>query len=257
MSGPENFLDLSDEVALVTGGSRGIGAAVAEKLASCGANVVINSTEKSRLEATKVVEKIKSYGGDALWICGDISEEEGGGKLVSETVERFNRLGILVHCAGITDDDLFMRLTGQRWRRVIDVNLNSAFYVCQPTLRQMQKQREGSIILLSSVVAHGNKGQASYGASKAGLEGLMRSLAVEYANPKRSIRVNAISAALVDTDMAKGLTEEQRANIISKTPIGRIIDPDEVANVALFLSSKMSSAITGAVIDVDGGMLRR
>ena len=253
----ENPLSLDGEVALVTGGSRGIGAAVAEKFASQGANIVINSTEKSRSRAEELVERLKSFGVETLWIPGDISQEGTGKHLVDQTVEYFGRLGILVHCAGITEDDLFIKMTGDRWRKVIDTNLNSAFYVAQPALRQMQKQREGSVIFLSSVVAHGNAGQANYAASKAGLEGLMRSLALEYANPKRAIRVNAISAALVNTDMAKNLKEEQRTKIISMTPIGRVIEAEEVASVALFLASSMASAITGAIIDVDGGMLRR
>lgn len=259
MPSPENLLDLTGKVALVTGGNRGIGKAIAEKFAQHGANVVISSTgsEQSRQSAHEVLQAIEGFGQEGLWFPGDISLEETGKGLVEQTVDKFKRLDILVHNAGINDDDLFMRLTGERWRRVIDTNLNSAFYVAQPALRQMQRQREGSVVFLSSVVAHGNRGQANYAASKAGLEGLMRSLALEYASPRKSIRVNAISAALVNTHMAQRLTDEQREHILSRTPIGRVIEPEEVANAALFLVSPMASAITGTIIDVDGGMLRR
>ena len=242
---------------VITGGSRGIGRAVAEKLGRHGANVVISSTERSEREALEVVGTIESFGQKALWVPGDISKEETGKKLVAATVDQFKRLDILVHNAVINDDDLFLRLTGERWRRVIDTNLSSGFYVGLPAIKQMVRQKEGAVVFVSSVSAHGNPGQASYAASKAGLEGLMRTLAVECMSTKRPIRTNAVACGLVNTDMARRLTEEQRTALIGMSPLGRLIEPEEVANVIAFLASPMASAINGIVLDIDGGMLRR
>lgn len=253
----ENLLDLTGKVALVTGGSRGIGAAVAEKLAQHGANVVISSTERSEHGALEVVGKIEGFGQKGLWIPGDISKEETGKQLVAATVDRFKRLDILVHCAGITDDDLFLRLTGERWRRVIETNLSSGFYVGQPAMKQMLKQKEGAMVFVSSIVAHGNKGQMSYGVSKAGLEGLVRGFAAECMSLKRPIRTNGVALGLVNTDMAATLTNGQIAAFINVSPLGRIIETEEVANPILFLVSPMASAINGTILDIDGGMLRR
>lgn len=257
MQTPDRLLDLSGRIAVVTGGSRGIGKAVAEKLGKHGANVVISSTERSKHEALEVVGRIESFGQRGLWVPGDIAKEGTGKQIIDAVVSQFGRLDILVHCAGITDDDLFMRLTGERWRRVIETNLSSGFYMAQPAARQMIRQKEGAMVFVSSVSAHGNPGQASYAASKAGLEGLMRTLAVECMSLKRPIRVNAVACGLVNTDMARKLTEEQRERIISISPLGRLIEPEEVASPILFLVSPMASAINGTILDIDGGILRR
>ncbi len=253
----ENPLNLKGKVVLVTGGSRGIGAAVAEVFAVHGANIVINSVGRDTEQPIKTVRQLESHGVVAQWIQEDVSQERTGMLLVDAVVKMFNRLDVLVHCAGITDDDLIARMTGERWRKVIETNLSSGFYVGKAAARQMQRQKEGSLIFISSVSAHGNPGQASYAASKAGTEGLMRCFAVEYMSQKRPIRSNAIACGLVNTDMAHKLNDGQREAILNLMPLGRIIEPEEVANVALFLGSPMASAINGAIIDVDGGMLRR
>lgn len=257
MPTPENYLELEGKVAIVTGGSRGIGAAIARGLAREGVKVVINSTGGSGIMAGEVIRDVEAVGAEGLWVPGDVSQEETGKNLVSQTVERFGRLDILIHNAGITDNDLMIRMTGERWRKVIETNLNSAFYVTQPALRQMQRQREGVILFVSSVSAHGNPGQASYSAAKAGLEGLMRTIAVEYMSQRRPIRANAIAFGAVDTNMIKELPEETKEKLVSLMPLGRLITPEEAANVAIFLVSPRSKIINGAVIDADGGMLRR
>lgn len=254
-------LELEGKVALVTGGSRGIGAAIARGLVAEGARVVINSTESSRESAERLVDDITSTDKfdvtPILWIPGDISQESTGKFLVDETVKRFRKLDILIHSAGITDNDLLMRMNGDRWRKVIETNLSSGFYVAQPAIRQMSRQREGTILFISSVAAHGNPGQASYSAAKAGLEGLMRTIAVEYMSEKRPIRANAIAFGAVDTDMVRELPEQAREKLVSMTPLGRLITPEEAADAALLLVSPRSKIINGAVIDADGGMLRR
>ncbi len=249
--------ELPGKIAIVTGGSRGIGRGIALKLAQEGATVVINSTEGSRELVGEVIKTMKGYGVDGLWVPGDISQEETGERLVAETVEHFGRLDILVHNAGITDNDFAIRTTGERWRRVIETNLSSGFYVGKPAYIQMNRQREGVALFVSSVVAHGNAGQASYAASKSGLEGLMRGLAVEYMSLKRPIRANAVAFGGVKTDMVEKLTDEQREALIKATPLGRLITIEEASEVALFLVSPRSAIINGAVIDADGGMLRR
>lgn len=257
MPSPENYLELEGKVAIVTGGSRGIGAAIARGLAREGVKVVINSTEGSKALAEEVISDVEAAGTEGLWVPGDISQEETGNNLVSQTVGRFGRLDVLINNAGITDNDLVMRMTGKRWRGVIETNLSSAFYVSQPALRQMQRQREGVILFVSSVLAHGNPGQASYSAAKAGLEGLMRTIAVEYMSARRPIRANAIAFGAVDTDMVRELPEETRERLVGFMPLGRLITPGEAADVAIFLVSPRSRIINGAVIDADGGMLRR
>lgn len=250
-------LELEGKIALVTGGSRGIGAAIARGLALEGVKIAINSTEGSRVLAEEVINDVKTAGSEGLWIPGDVSLEQTGKDLVLKTVERFGRLDILIHNAGITDNDLMMRMTGERWRKVVETNLSSAFYVAQPALRQMQRQREGTVLFISSVAAHGNPGQASYSAAKAGLEGLMRTIAVEYMSDKRPIRANAIAFGAVDTGMVRELKPEAMERLIGLTPLGRLITPEEAADAAILLVSPRSRIINGAVIDADGGMLRR
>lgn len=256
-------IDLSRKVAVVTGASRGIGREIALTLASAGANVVVNATENSRDRLEDVVATITLYGQAALYeegkepfyVAGDISKEEVANSLVSQTIERFGHLDIVVSNAGINADGLLMRMSSEQWHKPLDTNLDAAFYLTKPAVIQMRRQRSGSLIYVSSVSAHGNPGQANYAASKAGLEGFMRSVALEYASS--GIRANAIACGPVDTDMTRNLKEEQREALVKMIPLGRILLAEEVANTALFLASDLSSGITGTVIDVDGGMLRR
>lgn len=246
---------LDGQVALITGGSRGIGRAIAEKFASQGASVVINSTENSRPQAEEVVEKIILEGGNALYIAGDVSQFSTGRNLVEQTVKSFGGIDILVSNAGITADNLLMRMSEDQWDRVINTNLTGAGAVSKYTLFQMLRQkRGGSLIYISSVVAHGNPGQANYAASKAGVEGLMRTAAVE--GSAFGVRANAIACGFVETDMTDKLKEEQKEALKGLTLLRRALQPDEIANVALFLASKMSSSITGEVVNADGGMRR-
>lgn len=252
-------INLEGKVALVTGASRGIGEAVAKRLAQAGADVAINSTELSRDRLHAVANEMEAYGHKTLWLPSDVSLPQTAGYLVNGTVEAFGRLDILVHSAGIVRDNLFLRMTPEQWREVMSTNLDSAFYLAQASANQMRKQRApGSMVFISSVVTHGHAGQANYAASKGGLESLTRSIADEFAaHDERRIRANVIACALVDTDMAARLTDQQKEKIIERMPIGRMIRTEEVANAALYLASDLSSPITGIVLDVDGGMLRR
>lgn len=256
-------IDLSGKVALVTGASRGIGRETALTLARAGANVVVSATENSRDLLESIVAEINSYGQVAFYeegkepfyICGDISQEEVATSVVNETIKRFEHLDVVVSNAGVNADGLLMRMSSEQWHKPLDTNLDAAFYLTKPAVIQMRRQRSGSLIYVSSVSAHGNPGQANYAASKAGLEGFMRSVALEYASS--GIRANAIACGPVDTDMTRNLKDEQREALVKMVPLGRILLAEEVANTALFLASDLSSGITGAVIDVDGGMLRR
>lgn len=252
-------INLEGKVALVTGASRGIGEAIAKRLAQAGADVTINSTESSRDLLNAVANEMQPNGHRPLVLPADVSLPESAGYLVNATVEAFGRLDILVHSAGIVRDNLFQRMTVEQWREVISTNLDSAFYLAQAGANQMRKQRShGSMVFITSVVAHGHAGQANYAASKGGLESLARSIADEFAgHDERRIRANAIACALVDTAMAARLTDQQREKIVERMPIGRMIRTEEVANAALYLASDFSSPITGIVLDVDGGMLRR
>ena len=174
---------------------------------------------------------------------------------MDQTVKRFGGLDILVNNAGITTDGLLIRMSEEQWDHVMGTNLKGVFLVTQSALIQMRRQkREGSVIFVSSISAHGNPGQANYSASKGGVESFMRTVAAEYASS--GIRANAIACGLVETDMTTKLKEEQKQAILGLTPINRLLQPDEIANVALFLASKMSSSITGEVINADGGMRR-
>lgn len=243
---------LDGKVALITGAARGIGKAVALKFASEGAAIAftdIEVTEKS-LNTLKEIEavghKVKVYGADA-------SEFEAAHKVVEQVVADFGRLDILVNNAGITRDGLMMRMTEEQWDKVINVNLKSAFnyiHACTPV---MMRQRAGSIINMSSVVGlHGNFAQCNYAASKAGLIALAKSIAQEMG--KRGVRANSIAPGFIDTDMTRALPQELRNVWIEKIPMARAGQVEDIANVALFLASDLSSYVTGQVLQVDGGM---
>lgn len=248
----ERLLDLTGRVALITGGSRGIGAASALVLAEHGASVVINSRKKSKSQAEEVLTKVQELKAEGLWIAGDISEEETGARLVKETVARFGRLDILVNNAGITADNLFVKMEEDEWERVIKTNLYGSMWTTKAALREIS--RRGSVIFISSEATHGIPGQANYSASKGGLEGMMRSLSVEYA--KRGTRFNAISPGPVDTELFNAVGTDQREALVSLVPMKRMLKASEIANAVLFLASDMSSGITGQIINVDGGLYR-
>ncbi len=248
-------IDLSGKVAIVTGSSKGIGRAIALKLAFHGANVVINSTEKSIPQAEEVKFQIESFGQKAIIVTGDISREQTAKDIVSKTISEFGRIDILVNNVGTKEDGLLIQMTTNQWHNVIDTNLTSAVFMTKEVLRPMLKNKSGSIINVSSIVGQtGNAGQVNYAASKAGLIALAKSAADEYG--KKGIRVNAVALGLVETDLTQDLNDQQKETIIQQSSLKRAILPEEVADTVLFLASDRSSGITGTTINVDGGAVK-
>ncbi|WAM33086.1 3-oxoacyl-[acyl-carrier-protein] reductase [Caldicellulosiruptor morganii] len=244
---------LKGKVALITGASRGIGRAIALKFAQNGADVVINYSS-SESQAQSLKEEIEKLGVKALAIKCDVSSSEEVNAMFSQIESEFGKLDILVNNAGITKDGLILRMDEEQFDRVIAINLKGAFLCAKAAAKLMVKQREGNIINISSVVGiTGNAGQANYAASKAGIIGLTKSLAKELAS--RNIRVNAIAPGFIKTDMTDVLSEKVKEAMLSSIPLGRFGEADEVAGVALFLASSLSSYVTGQVIVVDGGMI--
>lgn len=247
---------LEGKTALITGAARGIGKAIALKFASEGANIaftdlVLNDDMAAGLEATrKEIEAVgvtcRAYAGNAA----DFAETEA---VVKKIHEDFGSIDILVNNAGITKDGLLIRMTEQQWDAVLNVNLKSAFNFCHACAPIMMRQRKGSIINMASVVGvHGNAGQANYAASKAGLIALAKSVAQELGS--RGVRANAIAPGFIETAMTAALPEEVRKDWMTKIPLRRGGQTEDIANVATFLASDMSSYVTGQVIQVDGGM---
>ena len=244
---------LQDKIAIVTGASRGIGAAIAVELASQGATVVINH-RASAAQAETVVAQIVAAGGRALAIQADVSLFADAQRLVKETVERFGRVDILVNNAGTTRDTLLMMMSEEAWDVVIQTNLKSAFNCSKAALRPMIKQRGGRIINISSVVGlAGQAGQTNYSASKAGMIGFTKALAREVGG--RNITVNAIAQGFVPTVLTEALTEEQKQAAIAMTPLGRFAKPEEIAYAVAFLASERAAFITGQILSVDGGLV--
>ena len=243
---------LEGKTALITGAARGIGKALALKFASEGANVaftdlVIDENGK----ATE--EEIAAYGVKAKGYASNAASFEDTAKVVEQVKADFGSIDILVNNAGITNDGLMMRMTEQQWDAVINVNLKSAFNFIHAVLPIMLRQRSGSIINMASVVGvHGNAGQSNYAASKAGLIALAKSIAQEVGS--RGIRANAIAPGFIETAMTEALPEEVRKEWCNKIPLRRGGQVEDIANVATFLASDMSSYVTGQVIQVDGGM---
>lgn len=239
---------LNDMVALVTGGSRGIGFAVARRLLAEGASVAIVSTTQAGSDAA--VEKL---GGKAKGYACDISDFAAVQSLVAAVIADFGKIDILVNNAGITRDGLLLRMPEEDWDRVLDTNLKGAFNTCKAVVRPMMKARFGRIINISSVVGiSGNPGQTNYAAAKAGLIGFSKALAREMAS--RNITVNAIAPGLVETDMSAALPEEARNALLGAVPLGRAGQPDDIAGAVNFLAGPDASYITGHLICVDGGM---
>jgi 3-oxoacyl-[acyl-carrier protein] reductase len=244
--------ELEGRVALVTGGSRGIGAAVARELGDAGADVVVNYVSSADA-AEAVCTEIRGAGGSARALAGDISTPEGAAALVSEVESEVGPIAILVCNAGITRDNLIMKLSDDDWRTVVDTNLGGAFFTCRAVARPMLKRRAGAIVTMSSVVGvHGNAGQTNYAASKAGLIGLTKALAKELGG--RGIRVNAIAPGYISTELTDALPEAAREAILAGTPLGRLGDPADVARAVRFLVSDAAAFVTGDVLAVDGGL---
>jgi 3-oxoacyl-[acyl-carrier protein] reductase len=244
---------LSGQVALVTGASRGIGRAIAESLALGGATVVVNYA-RSAEAAEGLVATITAAGGQAWSHQADVADEQAVEAMVKAVLEKEGRLDVLVNNAGITRDGLLMRMKTADWQSVIDLNLTGVFLCTRAVSRSMLKARRGRIINITSVVAlMGNPGQANYSAAKAGVIGLTRSSAAEFAS--RGITVNAVAPGFIDSDMTKDL---DKASILAFIPLGRMGQPQEVAGAVLFLAADPAAAyITGQVLAVDGGMVMR
>lgn len=244
---------LSGKCAIITGASRGIGKAIALKLASLGANIVLNyrSSEK---EAIEVENKIKEMGVEALSIKGDISKLEEVENLVMKAKEKFGTIDIMVNNAGITKDTLLLRMKEEDFDSVIDINLKGVFNCMKAITPIMIRQKHGKIINLSSVVGiSGNAGQVNYAASKAGVIGMTKSLAKEVGS--RGINVNAVAPGFIETDMTNELGEKFKEEAKKNIPLKRFGEPEDVAEVVAFLASESSNYVTGQVIHVDGGML--
>lgn len=247
------MIDLRGKVALVTGGSRGIGRAIALKLASLGAKVAVNY-HADEAAAQEVVEEIASQGGEAIALQGDVKDADQAGDLVKKTLEAFSRLDILVNNAGITRDTLLIRMKESDWDLVIDTNLKGTFNVTKAAHRPMLKQRYGRIINITSVSGLvGQIGQANYSASKAGLAGFTKAVAKELGS--RNITVNAIAPGYVPTDQTANLPSELVESLLKLTPLGRPGTAEEIANAVAFLASDEASYITGQVLSVDGGLM--
>ncbi len=243
---------MSEKIAIVTGGSRGIGAAIAKKLASQGMTVIINYCG-SEDRALAVKGEIEAAGGQAeAWRC-DVSDCGQCEEFVKAVMEKYGRIDVLVNNAGITRDGLMMRMSDEDFSRVIDTNLKGTFYMMRFAARHMLKAKKGRIINMASVVGlMGNAGQVNYAASKAGVIGATKSAAKELAS--RGITVNAIAPGFIDTEMTGVLSEKVQEQILTQIPLGTFGKPEDIANCAAFLASDEAAYITGQVIQVDGGM---
>ena len=245
-------IDLGDKVALVTGGSRGIGRGIAEIFAEQGAKVVINY--RANAQAAKVVvEAIAAKGGDAMTVQADIRSKEAVDQMIRDVIDRFGRLDILINNAGITRDSLLVRMSEDDWDAVIETNLKGAFLCTKAVQRQMMRQRYGRIINITSVSGlAGNAGQANYAAAKAALVGFTKSVAKETGS--RGITVNAVAPGFVLTDLTADLPESLIEQAKTSTPLGRWGTAREIAYAVAFLASDEAGFITGQVLSVDGGL---
>lgn len=243
---------LTGKVALVTGAARGIGSEIAKTLAKNGAMVLINYNG-SKERAEEVVESIKNEGGQAEAIQCNVSDFEASENMIKDIISRYKKVDILVNNAGITKDNLVMRMSEQEYDAVLDTNLKGSFNMIRHLSRNFLKLRGGKIINISSVTGvMGNAGQSNYAASKAGLIGLTKSIAREFAS--RGVCVNAIAPGFIDTEMTRVLSEETQDGLKQLIPMGRMGQTQDVANLVLFLAGSQSDYITGQVISVDGGM---
>ncbi|KXK37950.1 MAG: 3-oxoacyl-[acyl-carrier-protein] reductase [Saprospiraceae bacterium] len=243
---------LNGKVALVTGGSRGIGEAIVLKFAAQGADVAftyLSSAEK----ANAVLEKAKAYGVNAIALKSDAADYNQAEALVNTVIEKMGKIDILVNNAGITKDTLMLRMSEEQWDQVIEVNLKSVFNLTKHALKPMMKQRSGSIINMSSVVGvFGNAGQANYAASKAGIIGFSKSIAKEVGS--RNIRCNVIAPGFIETDMTHALTEDQKKAYTDNIPLKRLGSGEDIADTCVYLGSDLSAYVTGQVLSVCGGL---
>lgn len=242
---------LAGRVALVTGTSRGIGAAILETFIKAGATVIGTATSESGAE--RITARIAELGGQGRGIVLNVCDGEASAKAVADVVAEFGRIDILVNNAGITRDTLVMRMKDDAWDDVIETDLTAAFRLARACVRPMMKLRSGRIISITSVVgAMGNAGQVNYGAAKAGLMGMTKSLAREIGS--RGITVNCVAPGFIDTDMTAGLPEEHKAHLLAQIPLGRLGSAQEVADACLYLASDAGAYVSGTTLHVNGGM---
>ncbi len=243
---------LKDQVAVITGGAQGIGKAIATLFASEGAKLVLSDIDEAMVQATAAqIGKEKNV--ETLGVKGNVSQIADCEKLVDASLDKFGRIDILINNAGITRDNLLMRMSDDEWDAVIAVNLKGVFNSTKAAIRPMMKARKGRIVNIASVVGQmGNAGQANYSASKGGVISLTKTCAREFAS--RHILVNAIAPGFIRTRMTEALTEEQKKKLLDLIPLGRLGEPEDIAKVALFLCSEESSYITGHIVSVNGGM---
>jgi 3-oxoacyl-[acyl-carrier protein] reductase len=242
---------LSDEVALVTGASRGIGRAIAEQLARAGATVI--GTATSQAGADGIGQRLSELGARGRGAVLDVVDGAAAESLIESIGKEYGKLSILVNNAGITRDTLAMRMKDDDWAAVIDTNLSAVFRMSRAVLRGMMKAKHGRIVNITSVVgASGNAGQANYAAAKAGVAGMTRALARELGS--RNITVNCVAPGFIDTDMTRGLNETQTQALLGQIPLGRLGQADEVASAVVFLASAAGSYVSGATLHVNGGM---
>lgn len=244
---------LKGKVAIITGSGRGIGKAIALKLAENGADIVINDIPGSDY-ADETKKEIEALGVKAIVVRGDVRNKDDVDALISQTVETFGKIDILVNNAGITRDGLMIRMSEEDWDMVLDINLKGAFNCIKAAARPMMKQRSGSIINIASVVGvMGNAGQANYTASKAGLIGLTKTVAKEFSS--RNIRANAVAPGFIESHMTDVLPEDVKKQYFDAIPLSKFGTTEDVAKAVLFLASDLSSYVTGQTINVDGGLV--
>jgi len=241
---------LVDKVAIITGSGRGIGRSIAEVMLHEGAKVVISDINEEL--CSKTSEELRKNGAEVLAVPCNVTVSESVEKMIDTVIKTWGRIDILVNNAGITRDDLFIRMSEEHWQAVIDTNLSSAFKVTKPVVKVMSKQRGGRIINIASTTGvHGNAGQANYAAAKAGLIGLTKTLAREYAS--RGITCNAVAPGFIETDMTKALGEDKISKFVEHIPLGRMGQPNDIAQAVVFLAGA-GEYVTGQVLKVDGGL---
>lgn len=244
---------LKNKTAVITGGVRGIGKAIAKVFCQNGADVILCYRSNDE-EAAKTAEELKQYGTQVHLLKGDVADPQTAAETATKVKELFGKVDILVNNAGLTNDKLMMRMSSEDFTKVINANLNGAFYMMKELSAMMVKKRSGIIINMASVSGlKGNPAQVNYSASKAGIVGMTMSAAKELG--RRGIRVNAVAPGFIETDMTAVLTDEQKELAAKNITLGRMGQPEDIANTALFLASDMSAYITGQVISVDGGII--
>ena len=241
------------KVALITGGTRGIGKAIAIKFASQGYNLALNYVSE-KTDIKELQKQFKEYNVEVLFIKSDVSKFDECENMIRQVIEKFGKIDVLVNNAGITKDNLILRMSEDDFEKVIDINLKGTFNVTKNVVPYMMKKKTGKIVNLSSVVGiSGNAGQCNYSASKSGIIGFTKSIAKELAS--RNIIANCVAPGFIDTDMTSVLNDNIKENISSQIPLKRMGSSEEVANLVYFLASEENTYITGQVINIDGGMV--